>query len=171
MTGIFVAFLIVFVLLLWVIIGARGSWKVKFLAIAMTLLFSLTIFQSLQDFAGWPTKSFPPDQIEVLWIHVIEPSSVRESPGSVCIWALSARSFDSFWSSIFPPTTKGQTTPRAYHLPYTRDLHEKAEQLKQRIMSGETVRLGVKKIGRNHSISDHDVELYDLPSSSIMFIK
>ena len=132
------SFVIITSLVLWFVIGSRGMWGLKAATIAAALYFCLSISFSLENFEGWPSNTSLPEEFRVHWVVIEEPDK-KGSEGAVYIWAenLQPLESDSGWWLSFE---KGNTdTPRAYKLPYSRDLHERAQQALERLQAGEGV--------------------------------
>jgi hypothetical protein len=85
-----------------------------------------------------------PKEFRVHWIVVEEPDK-RGGKGIVYVWAEEFEPEEEegkskWWLSFKKDNTD---TPRAYKLPYSRDLHERAQEALERLMAGEGV------MGRN----------------------
>jgi hypothetical protein len=161
--GIFLSFVVVFVILLWIIIGAKGSVYIKFLTIFMSLGLTLLIVPSLNDLKGWPTSKDLPGEFQLLWIEVNEPSERRGSSGSVYLWIISSSHEEGFLSNI--PIFRSHNTmqPRAYTIPYSRDLHEKSQEMKRKIREGGSLGI-IVTIERRNNRNIQILIPYDLPT-------
>ena len=138
-----VAFVVVVALLLWLIIGARGKWGVKLALIFLVPTLSIIIWRSLDSYMGWPTTEEPPQRSFLIWGIVREPNQKENDKGAIFVWLLPVERRDQ--------KKEGQTIftyeplerePRAYKLPYGRELHEGLEAAKEMIKEGRTVFFG-----------------------------
>tara|TARA_Y100000296_G_C5082076_1_gene210465 strand:+ start:189 stop:794 length:606 start_codon:yes stop_codon:yes gene_type:complete len=143
------SFVIITSLILWFVIGSRGMWGPKAVTIAFALYFCLSISFSLQNFEGWPSDASLPEEFRVHWIIVEEPDK-RGGEGAVYIWAEEFEPEEEgkpkWWLSFQKDDTDA---PRAYRLPYNRDLHEQSQEALERLMAGEGV------MGRNDGDGGH----------------
>jgi len=143
-----VAFVVITSLILWFVIGSRGMWGLKIATIASALYFCLSISFSLENFEGWPSNASLPEEFRVHWMVIEEPDK-KGGKGAIYIWAKSLKSLDDesgWWISFEGSDTN---TPRAYRLPYTRELHERAQDALKRLQAGEGVvgKRGQEKAG------------------------
>lgn len=115
----------------------------------MVILFSLhlclSIQYSLSGIAGWPSSNSLPEKFIVHWIIVKEPPKKTSEEGAIYVWATSLsqkqnNNKDKWWERLllsFEPSDL--TEPRSYRLPYSKELHENANDALGRIMKGERV--------------------------------
>ncbi len=144
------SFLILALLVLWFIIGAKGKWWLKALVIVMSLHLCLSISSSLPDFAGWPSDSELPDKFLVHWLVVKEPDKRTKEKGSIFLWETNLSDEASVdekegWEILlFSLVTIDGSQPRVHRLPYSTEDHEQANDIISRIQNGETI-VGTKK--------------------------
>lgn len=132
--GIPLAYVIVAALLLWAVITARGSWLLKAVLIAATLLFGVALWHSLTDLQGWPVETGMPRRFEVKWLVVEEPDKKSGTAGSVYVWAVA---LGDQGRSPFRLVRSGEGgEPRIYRLPYSRSLHEQSEEIEESLRGG-----------------------------------
>jgi len=74
----------------------------------------------LQQSKGWPSDQILPSQFELISADVIEPNQSKDLKGNIHLW--------------IRPAEDG--APRAYILPYSRDLHKRLFEAKQRTEQG-----------------------------------
>jgi len=134
--GIALAFLIMTALSLWILIGAKGHWVFKMGFIAITLLFSIGMWNSFNDLLGWPTTEKVPDKFEILWVVVEEPNKRTNDDGAIYIWIKNLEPKDDSFSLSFnsKDVSKGS---RLYKLPYNRAMHEQVPGILGKIKRGE----------------------------------
>ena len=132
------SFIIITSLILWFVIGSRGMWGLKAATIAAALCFCLSISFSLDNFEGWPSDTSLPEEFRVHWIVIEEPDK-KGGEGAVYIWAEGLEpeeDKDKWWLSFEKDDTDA---PRAYKLPYNRELHENAQKALERLQAGKGV--------------------------------
>ena len=103
------AFLL-FLVLLAVLKSELGS-GLKLTLVALCAGFYLWHYTALQDYLGWPAGNDLPPKFEMISVLVVEPDVKRDDPGGIYLWV---RDLES-----------EQLVPRAYQLPYAKQLHRK----------------------------------------------
>jgi hypothetical protein len=136
--GIPLAYVIIVSLLLWTVIATRGTWWFKAAVILFCLLFSVVLWRSLEGLQGWPVEAAMPERFEVKWTLTEEPDKKGGRPGVIYVWARDldprASATTDFPRSLVRKVSGGE--PRVYRLPYSRPLHEQAEEIREHIMGG-----------------------------------
>ncbi len=143
----FVAALLAYLLLL-----TRLHWVFKTLStLATAVLIPLTFF-GVGELRGLPSDGPIPPSFRMLWAEVVEPNQMQGERGHVFLWlqTLDARNFPV-----------GQ--PRAYQLPYSKDLQVKVQDAMVKISQGDKIQGEIKKkLPKNTSTADalaQDVKL------------
>jgi hypothetical protein len=142
MTGIALGFVLIAALLLWFIIGSKGHWGSKAAMILLSLYFCLSVGFSVSEFMGWPTRNNLPEKFFVHWLVVDEPDSKTGDEGNIYIWLKKNPDVDNehdSWEDYLLSFYDGDSQPRAYRMPYTRDLHEQAQEAIGMIRQGKGV--------------------------------
>ena len=85
--------------------------------------FYLWHYAALQNYLGWPSASALPERFEMVGRIVVEPDLKRDEPGAIYLWL---RDLDS-----------EQSIPRAYRLPYQKQLHRKVDATQQKQERGQ----------------------------------
>ena len=94
------------------LLSARGSlFGLRVLFVLCVPAVAFAIWQAAQPPTGWPATATPPKLAEFQWGIVHEPDQLTHDPGWIVLW-------------LTPP---GETRPRAYRVPYTRQLHKQVE--------------------------------------------
>lgn len=141
--GIPISFVILSAVLLWFVIGARGYWWVKMIVMAVTLFFSIAMWNSLEDLLGWPTQKSLPDKFQVHWAVVDEPSKITRSQGGIYLWVKNlSPSKDNSFLSFIPEDLKKES--RLHKMPYTRTMHEQMNKVLGELKKGKKF-IGEKK--------------------------
>ena len=142
MTGIALGFVLIAALTLWFIIGSKGHWVSKATMILMSLYFCLSVGFSVSDFMGWPTDEDLPEKFRVYWLVIDEPDPKRDDGGNIYVWLqpdLETEGTHDSWHDYLLSFYDGDSEPRAYRLPYTRELHEQSQKALNTIMGGGAV--------------------------------
>ena len=103
-------------LLLAVLVFARIPWPIKATAIAMTSAFYIVVFFSVRGLMGWGAIDPLPPYFKLLGARIVEPHSLAGDDGAIYLWVeeLDADNYPS-------------GAPRAFRLPYSVKIAEKAE--------------------------------------------
>jgi hypothetical protein len=139
--GIPLTFVILVAVILWFIIWGKGHWLLKAVVVAVSLYFGIATWQSLNGLLGWPAPESEslPDKFAVHWVVIKEPSKKTADPGAIFIWVSGPVK-----ESLFAPDFK---EPRAYKLPYSKEMHQRAEGALSLIRKGEKV-IGMRGKGK-----------------------
>lgn len=109
--GLSLAYVLLSVLLLAVLIWLPVRRLFKIAAILAASAFYVVVFFATQGLLGWSAPVAVPDRFQVLWTRVLEPNPARGEPGAIHLW-LEALDDANLPSGV----------PRAYLLPYSREL-------------------------------------------------
>ena len=132
-------------MLLWQLAHASGRWQTK---LALTLLlagFGFEVTNALDSYAGWPTGEEMPEDAQLLGAVIHEPSARVGDKGAIYVWV----------RPLVPPQngllqeTPSPDEPRAFRLPYSREMHEEMEKAMQAIRAGQTIGLHRGRRGGN----------------------
>jgi hypothetical protein len=141
-------------LLLWFVVGSRGAWWLKLAAILATTSFTFVAWHALESFSGWPTDRTPPARALLL-------SSEVDEPNAIYLWVIGNEDGGALG---YRP---GATEPRAYRLPYTRELHAEIDRANRLAKTGQQVEIrGASSTrGGAHRGSRLAIRVYALPSA------
>jgi hypothetical protein len=138
--GILVAFLMLAASLAWILVWGRGRWWIRGLLGAVTAWAGLVMWASLGQIAGWPVDGDPPKGgVDLGGVMVREPSTDGRDKGAIYLWGkpLSLES-RAAWIVV----TLGRADrdePRCWRMPYSREMHERAEGAKRALAAGRRV--------------------------------
>lgn len=116
------SYVIPIMLIVWLWFGLHLGRKSKLI---LTLLLPAIYFfhwTVLQQSKGWPSDQILPERFELISADVLEPNPLKKIKGNIHLW-------------IRPD---GNNTPRSYILPYSRALHKKLFETRQRSEQGRT---------------------------------
>src|SRR5260370_36708205 len=114
LTGIVASYVLIAVLLLIVNRASRWHWGMKAAAIAITTCFFGVSYLSIGELIGWPAEARIPEQFQLHWATVVEPDKLNGLPGSIYLW-IEGRDENNMLAG----------TPRAFRLPYSRELADR----------------------------------------------
>jgi hypothetical protein len=123
--GIAASYVVIAVLLLSLNLTSGWRWGVKAAAIAVTTGFFGVSFASITGLIGWPSQARVPEHFQLHWATVVEPDKLNGLPGSIYLW------LEALDESNVPAGT-----PRAFRVPYSRELADRIVRAKQRIEQG-----------------------------------
>lgn len=112
---------------------------------------AFAIWQAARPPTGWPAVATPPKTAGFLWAYVREPDALTHNRGEIVLW-------------LAPPNSD---EPRAYRMPYTRQLHKQALAA-MRATKGSGVKVGFKRTTRHSERGPQTVyRLYRLPPTRL----
>lgn len=123
-------YIILIGLLVWNILGARGKWWLKLLAIFVTFSFSFLLFNAMDSYKGWASADTIPKQSQFVAGIVSQPSPLNNNQGIIYLWVIPLESNHN----IFDYQSKSGE-PRAYKVPYSKSLENVITEA-QKLMNG-----------------------------------
>lgn len=92
---------------LWFVIGSKGKYWLKALAILTIPALGFLLFTTINSYRGWPyqTNALPINGLFITGL-IDEPDPLLHDPGAIYIWEVVG------------------SKPRAFQLPYSRGLHK-----------------------------------------------
>ena len=142
MTGIAMGFMLITALVLWFVIGSKGHWGIKAATMVLSLYFCLSVGFSISEFMGWPTDDKLPPKFLLHWAVIQEPDVKLGDEGSIYVWVrpLNEPKIEhKEWNDYLLSFYDGKSEPRAYRIPYSRELHEQTQKAIEAISKGEGV--------------------------------
>ena len=132
------------------LVWSRKYWF-RFLMLTILPITYVLHFIGIEKIEGWPSKSDLPEQFELLGSDIIEPNVQHDLDGQIHIWA----------------KVEGKLEPRAYILPYDRELHEMLFRARKKMDQGirqQGSMKGRERGGEGVSIgSDRELLFTDVP--------
>ena len=113
---------LLFVALLAILKSEFGAGPKLALA-ALCAGFYLWHYDALHNYLGWPAANALPQKFEMVSSMIVEPDLKRDEPGGIYLWI---RDHDS-----------EQLVPRAYRLPYQKQLHRKVDDTLRKQRDGQ----------------------------------
>lgn len=121
-----ISFSFLTVIVLMSLIYTRFHWIFKGAIIMSSLLVFGMAYMAITNSFGWPYSHHLPHRFQVIGVDVREP--MDNDKGAIRYWTREAdKNF-----SVNP-------MPRVYEIPYTKERHKQAIQLKKRLQNNETV--------------------------------
>ena len=102
-----------------------AQWQ-KALLLAFLPLFYIAHYQGLEDLVGWPSHERLPQTFALLGQQVREPDKQHGTPGYIRLWV----------------RAEGEERSRLYQMAYSKDMHQRLADAKQRQARG------IQQIGR-----------------------
>ena len=130
---IILAYVFLLAMLALVLIYGRIHWLFKALLLALTAAFYQVSYQGWKQAQGWPTQAHLPDKFLLHASVIEEPDEEKGTPGRIFIWG-------SDLKGSFPASE-----PRAYELPYDREIHSGLEDALRNQRNGNVQIGGVSK--------------------------
>jgi len=156
-----VAYVLLGLLLISLNMRSDWPWPVKAIAIVTAVPLFMTTFVSLQALLGWPSASDLPEQFQLHAALVEEPSTGDDRAGAIFLWLTPAGKVMD--EAVGPEVS---LLPRAFALPYSRDLHSRVEAMRDALQKGDLV-AGRHKQGspwaRRFGQQDGGVDLFTPP--------
>lgn len=119
------AFVFLAAILLWIIIGIRGKWWVKLLAMLITLLIGLEMWRSLDSYVGYfktaDLGSMTAKRAILFWARVDEPDGQVSDPGAIYMWMRVEGENQKKWWFANP---SAGTLPQVFKFSYSREFHK-----------------------------------------------
>jgi hypothetical protein len=140
-------YLVLFILACWLVIYVKGRWWLKLMVILALPAFGILDWRSRESGRGYPTWEAMPEKGQFHWAVVEEPDPQRNPNGAIYIWLLpfpgkGAKPINPL--AYEPP--RGE--PRAYRLPYSKELHQAVEGAKGKVRQGKIVIMDKNKKGQ-----------------------
>jgi hypothetical protein len=126
LAGIVASYVIVTVRLLSLNLASLWHWGIKAAAVAITTAFFGVSYLSIAGLIGWPSESRVPERFQLHWATVVEPDKLDGVPGSIYLWV------EALDENNIPAGT-----PRAFRVPYSRELADRIGHAKERIEQGK----------------------------------
>jgi hypothetical protein len=120
-----VGYALIGALLLLVLVYARLPWQAKAVAVIVTSAFYVISFVGMRGLLGWASIDRLPPSFKVLQTRIVDPHTVDGDPGSVYLWV-----------ETLDEDNRPSGIPRAYRLPYSDSLAEKAQHASDQIAAG-----------------------------------
>ncbi len=115
-----ISYSLILVLMVWMWLNKSLEFKGKLLLSLLLPVIYYFHWNALQQSKGWPSDQTLPSQFELISADVVEPNSLKKITGNIHLW-------------IRPNENEA---PRAFILPYTRDLHKSLFKAKQAMSHG-----------------------------------
>jgi hypothetical protein len=125
LAGIVASYVLVAVLLLSLNLASRWHWGMKAAAIVITTGFFGVSYLSTAGLIGWPSEARVPEHFQLHWATVVEPDKLNGLPGSIYLWI-----------ERLDENNMLAGTPRAFRVPYSRELADRIGHAKERIEQG-----------------------------------
>ena len=123
MLALALAYVFLLFLLLLAVFRSEIGHGLKLLLSVLCLGFYLWHYNALQEYLGWPAAGALPARFALVSSFTVEPDLKRDEAGSIYLWV---RDLDN-----------DTAVPRAYRLPYDKELHRKVDDTTRKQQQGE----------------------------------
>jgi hypothetical protein len=123
--GVVTSYVVIAVLLLSLNLASHWQWWVKATAIAVTSVFFGLSYVAIAALLGWPSESRLPERFQLHWAAIVEPDKANGLPGSIYLW-----------TEVLNDNNLLSGTPRAFRVPFSRELADRIQRAKKRIEEG-----------------------------------
>jgi hypothetical protein len=120
-----VSYALIGALLLLVLVYARLPWTVKAAAVVVTSAFYVVSFAGSRSLLGWASVDRLPARFKLLQARIVDPHTVEGEPGAVYLWV-----------ETLDDDNRPSGVPRAYRIPYSDALAEKAQHAADQTAAG-----------------------------------
>ena len=160
--GLAIAFVIISAIVLWFSIRTPGQIIIKALLIPATVWYGLVLYYSVPNLMGWPISQSIPDNSQLLAIRIKEPDPKHNDPGAIYFWVNTkpaSKSPEQTVKALLNPKNvfsyNGKTQPRAYQLPYSREMHKAIVEAQRKAQGEPGAQLKTKKAKKGESKRGH----------------
>ncbi|MGI9487148.1 MAG: hypothetical protein ACR2RF_14975 [Geminicoccaceae bacterium] len=126
-------------LLLGLHLRSGWPWPVKSAAIGLALPTGVGAFLALEAQLGWPSQNALPAEFQLHAAVIDEPGANTDNAGAIYLWLTPWGEIASIEESGTDVAIPPDRRPRAFDLPYSRELHQKVETMQERLERGEFV--------------------------------
>ncbi len=112
---------------------------------------------------GWPISQPIPDNSQVLAIRIKEPNPKHNDPGAIYFWVNikpSSKSPEQTLKALLNPKSvfsyNSKTQPRAYQLPYSREMHKAIVEAQRKAQGVPGAQLRTKKSKSKRGTTGND---------------
>ncbi len=149
--------LILIALTIWFLALTKGHYIVKVILTPLVLLSSVGVWYSMNSLLGWATSDSLPAKYQLHWVIIEEPND-NEGAIYLLVNSISRRHKDIRVGTYIANTKE----PRLYKIPYTREGHKQAQQLKEKLQEGQSLLMSKNKgkgkgLGDGNENGDNDI--------------
>ena len=126
--GLSVAYAALVLLLGVVVLSTRVPMIVRILSTGSVVALVFVTYWGIAEIRGMPSDTTPPKLFRLHWARIVEPNKMTDVPGSIFLWV------EELDEHNYP-----SGLPRAYRLPFSRDLADSIESALAAISDGEEV--------------------------------
>jgi hypothetical protein len=152
LAGIIASYVVIAVALLSLNLASRWHWGVKAAATAVTTGFFAISYVSMTGLIGWPSEARLPERFQLHWATVVEPDKLNGLPGTIYLWV-----------EALDDANMPAGTPRAFRVPYSRELADRIGRAKERIEQGADQAGTARDLAVPESEPDADRRLAGVP--------
>ena len=169
--GLVVAFLLLAGVTGWNVIRTKGNYILKAASICILLWYGLAVFFTIPNIMGWSAKIDLPGNAKIIGVRIIEPKDTDK--GAIYFWLNEKPQHSKDAMNLLRPDKvfiyTGLIQPRAYKVPYDRELHRKLIEAikKQKNNKGSSLMTGEKGI-KQKGKSGEGRQTYENPTFKVL---
>tara|TARA_Y100000593_G_scaffold43471_1_gene83181 strand:+ start:1350 stop:1859 length:510 start_codon:yes stop_codon:yes gene_type:complete len=122
----------------------EGKTSLKFFAVILFLHGYLTVYSTVDELSGYPSREVMPEMVQVVWGIAAEPNSTIGFEGYIDLWVTHNPTIEESWLPWFSLANEGEVS-RIYRIPYTKKDHEELKVMINKIKRGKRVGLALDK--------------------------
>jgi hypothetical protein len=148
--GLVVAFILLAIVTAWNTIRTKGYFGLKVASICVLIWYGMVVYFTVPTIMGWPKEADLPANAKIISIKIVEPSKGNE--GQMYFWLSGLPDHERDAINLLRPDKifiyTGSQQPRAFKIPYDRELHKKLIEAKkkQKGQKGSLIIVGKKGI-------------------------
>ena len=150
LTGLVVAFILLATVTAWNTVRTRGWLGLKFVSIGILIWYGFVVYFTVPQIMGWAIEKDLPANSKIISVRIIEPRG--ECEGAMYFWMSQKPDHEKDALNLLRPDKfliyTGGVQPRAYKIPYDRELHKKLleTQKQQKQQKGSSIVTGKKGV-------------------------
>ena len=169
LTGLVIAFILLATVTAWNTVRTKGWLGLKFVSIGILIWYGFVVYFTIPQIMGWPTEKDLPADSKIVSVRIVEPNDTDD--GTMFFWISQNPDHKRDALNLLRPDKfliyTGGIQPRAYQIPYDRELHKKLleTQKQQKQQKGSSLMTGKKGVkqkkgkGRNESPTEEPFKI------------
>lgn len=133
-----VIFMLISAILMWSTSYFKERMWTKLLLTVVLFSLCLAAWTSVESYAGWPSGNIREMDFQVLQVVIDEPDKKNGTPGYIYVW-LRTSDIQQDMLLDFLGYRANENEPYAVRLPYTRESHKQAQQMREMLKGDKNV--------------------------------
>lgn len=132
----------------WYFIKTKTHIAIKFCVVTGLIWYCLALYFGVGNILGWAVEADLPANAKIISARVVEPSNA--GPGGMWFWLNEKPQYSKDVMNMLNPKKvfnyTGQRQPKAYLIPYDRELHKKLLEAQKKARQGGILATGAKGV-------------------------